>query len=295
MIRFSAPELLVDAHAHLGEGPSWDAEKQSLYWVDIFAGNLHTYIPQTAQANVFTILGEWVTSVAPTRSGRLIISLGHGLAYLDPNNGLVTRLCEPESDLTGNRFNDGKCAPGGHLIVGSMDNAEEQASGSLYSYSPAGEVVRLLDGISISNGLAWSPDHKTMYYIDTPTRKVMAFDYDQLNAQIANPRVAVEIPDGLGWPDGMTSDGLGNLWIAMWGGAAVTVWNPANGNLLEKVAVPAHNVTSCCFGGPALNELYITSARKGLSAQHLAELPATGGLFRVQTSVQGMPTFVFAD
>ena len=110
-------------------------------------------------------------------------------------------------------------------------------------------VTRLLDGIRISNGLAWSPDYKTFYYIDTPTREVKAFDYDLSTGQIANPRVVITVPETLGWPDGMTSDTEGNLWIAMWGGAQVTRWNPQSGKLLEQIPLPAKNVTSCVFGG----------------------------------------------
>lgn len=294
-MRFSNPELLVDACANLGEGPAWDATHQCLYWVDIFAGALHSYYPAGGTATVVILDGQWLTCVAPSRSGRLIAGLGHGLAYIDPITAQFDLLCQPESNQPGNRLNDGKCSPDGRLIVGSMDNAEALASGGLYSYASDGTLNKLLSGIGISNGLAWSPDHRTLYYIDTPTRQVMAYDYDLLSGQIANPRLAVEIPDGLGWPDGMTSDTNGNLWIAMWGGAAVTLWDPARGTLLEKIAIPARNVTSCCFGGADMSDLYVTSARKGLDAQDLSVLPATGGLFRVKTNVTGMSTFVFSD
>jgi sugar lactone lactonase YvrE len=147
--------------------------------------------------------------------------------------------------------------------------------------------------VRISNGLAWSPDYRTLYFIDTPTRQVLAYDYDLQSGAIANPRLAVSVPAVLGWPDGMTSDASGRLWVALWGGAALTVWDPANGALLEKIELPAKNVTSCAFGGPDGSQLYVTSARKGLDAADLSAYPSSGGLFRIQTDQVGLPTFVF--
>jgi sugar lactone lactonase YvrE len=151
----------------------------------------------------------------------------------------------------------------------------------------------LLTGLRISNGLAWSPDYQTFYFIDTPSREVKAFDYDLETGAISNQRVAVVIPQELGFPDGMTSDMEGHLWIAMWGGAQVTRWDAKQGRLLEQIKVPAFNVTSCVFGGKDMNELYITTARKGMDEAGLKSYPLSGGLFRVQTNTTGMPTFEF--
>jgi sugar lactone lactonase YvrE len=173
-----------------------------------------------------------------------------------------------------------------------MDMGEKDPLGSFYSFDSK-TVTKLLSGVTISNGLTWGPDYKTFYYIDTPTREVKAFDYDLETGAIANPRMAVSIPESMGWPDGMTSDTQGNLWVAMWGGAQITKWDPNTGQLLEQILVPAKNVSSCIFGGKNRNELYITSARKGLDDATLAQYPLTGGLFRVQTDVEGMPTFEF--
>jgi sugar lactone lactonase YvrE len=205
----------------------------------------------------------------------------------------VRAIVNPESHLPGNRFNDGKCDPAGRFLAGTMDNAENEASGSLYSYSPGGTLQTLLTGVRISNGLTWSPDYRTFYHIDTPTRQVTAFEYDPVTGNIANPRPAVTVPSELGWPDGMTSDAEGMLWVAMWGGAKLTRWDPATGQLLEAIPIPALNVTSCVFGGPHLTDLYITSARKGMMAEQLAKYPLSGGLFRIRTNSQGMPTFAF--
>jgi sugar lactone lactonase YvrE len=172
---------------------------------------------------------------------------------------------------------------------------EKDPSGALYSLSPDGSLQTLKSGVRISNGLAWSPDFKTLYYIDTPTREIAAYDYDPDSGKIANPRVVVSVPKEHGWPDGMTSDMDGRLWVAMWGGAAITVWDAEKGQLLEKITFPAKNVTSCAFGGPQQDTLYVTSARIGLDEADLTAFPASGGLFRVATNLRGMPTFVFGD
>ena len=205
----------------------------------------------------------------------------------------MRELINPEPHLPDNRFNDGKCDPAGRFLAGSMDDAEIEASGSLYALAPDGSVKKLLTGTRISNGLTWSPDYRTFYHIDTPTRTVMAYDYDLVAGAIANPRPAISVPPALGWPDGMTSDIQGMLWIAMWAGAKLTRWNPATGELLEQVLIPAFNVSSCAFGGPHLTDLYVTSARKGMHALQLSRYPLSGGLFRIQTNIKGMPTFEF--
>jgi len=202
-------------------------------------------------------------------------------------------ILNPEPHLPGNRFNDGKCDPAGRFLAGTMDDNERLPSGSLYSLSPDGKLKTLLRGTRISNGLAWSTDYRTFYHIDTPTRTVMAYDYDLASGEIANPRAAVAIPAGMGWPDGMTSDAEGMLWVALWGGAKLTRWDPATGRLETEIPFPAYNVSCCTFGGPDLDDLYVTTARKGMSAEQLAKYPLSGGLFRIHTKWQGMPTFEF--
>ncbi len=285
-------ELLLDANAHLGEGPAWDAQTRLLYWVDILAGVVHCYDPhdQTDQA---IEVGEMVGCLAPAQNGNLILGLKSGLAIFNPSTRQQVHLCSPEPHLPGNRLNDGKCDPSGRFLFGSMDIAEKQSSGALYSYQPDGTLRTLITGVRISNGMAWSPDYGTFYYIDTPTGVVMAYDYDIASGEIANPRVAVRVPQALGWPDGMTSDAHGMLWVALWGGAAVSRWDPKTGSLLGKYPIPARNVTSCVFGGQNLDALYVTTARVGLGTSSLTAHPFSGGLFRLRVGVTGMPTFRF--
>jgi len=285
-------EVLYDAKAYLGEGPVWDSRTQTLYWLDILNKRIF------ANADLVLQLDGLAGCIAPRKNGGLILALKtdngqrFSFAGLEPDSAKLALLSALENELHGNRFNDGKCDPRGRFIAGTMDLAETDQTGSLYSFDGK-TITKLLSDITISNGLTWSPDHKTFYYIDTPTREVRAFDYDIESGTIANSRVAVHVHEALGWPDGMTSDTQGNLWIAMWGGAQVTKWDSNTGQLLEQFPVPALNVSSCIFGGKDLNELYITSARKGLDEAALARYPLTGGVFCLETNVEGMPTFEF--
>jgi sugar lactone lactonase YvrE len=295
------PELILNAEADLGEGPAWDDIGRKLYWVDIRVGRLHRFDPD-AGTDEFFCLDEPVGCVAPCKptrkspgglSGSVVLALKSGLVIYNPSSKEREYLARPESHLPGNRFNDGKCDPAGRFLAGTMDNGEKEVSGSLYTYSPEGRLKTLLKGIRISNGLTWSPDSRTFFFIDTPTRQVTAYDYDLATGDISNPRAAVKVPPDLGWPDGMTMDSEGMIWVAMWGGAKLTRWDPSNGKLLEAIPFPALNVTACAFGGHELNELFVTSARKDMSEKQLADYPLSGGLFRIRTNTKGLPTFAF--
>lgn len=278
-------ELLLDAKATLGEGPAWDEKTQTLYWVDILQKKIY------AGTELLAELDDYVGCLAPCKSGHLILGKRASFVDFDLDTTQQTVLTALNGPAT-TRLNDGKCDPAGRFLAGSMDLNEKDPIGSFYSYD--GKSVRtLFRDVTISNGLAWSPDHKMFYYIDTPTHEVRAFDYDANTGEIANPRVVIYVPESLGWPDGMTSDTEGNLWIALWGGAQVSCWDPNTGQLLEQVSVPALHTSSCVFGGKNRNELYITSARKNMSEADLQKYPLSGGLFRVETEVEGMPTFEF--
>ena len=281
-------EIIHDAQAELGEGPAWDAKTETLYWVDILGKRVHYHCNGE---NGFIQLDEMPGCLAPTKSGTLLVAARASILELLPATGKQTIL-ETINEPANNRFNDGKCDPSGRFLAGTMNMDEKAPTGALYSFDGQ-TVTQLLDSIRISNGLTWSPDYKTFYHIDTPTREVQAYDYDLSTGQIANPRVMITVPDTLGWPDGMTSDAKGNLWIAMWGGARVTCWNPNTGQLLEQIPLPAKNITSCIFGGSNLIELYITSARTGLGQADFTTYRYSGSLMRVKTKVEGLPTFEF--
>lgn len=281
------PELLYDAKALLGEGPLWDARTQTLYWLDVL--NKRVY----AQADLLCELDDFVGCIAPRRRGGLVLAKRFSLWTFDSDSTSSTLLSTLADEPANNRFNDGKCDPRGRFVAGTMDIHEKDPTGSLYSFDGK-SITKLLSNVTISNGMTWSPDHKTFYYIDTPTREVRAFDYDLDSGAIANPRVAVTVPESLGWPDGMTSDAQGNLWIALWGGAQITKWNPNTGQLLEQIPLPVIQPSSCTFGGRNMNELFITSARKDLDEAAMRQYPLSGAVFRIETNVEGMPMFEFA-
>lgn len=278
-------EILFDVKATLGEGPAWDEKTQTLYWVDILGKRIY------AGGEVLAELDDYIGCLAPTKNGHLIVGKRASFMDFDPATSQQTVLVTLPESAT-NRMNDGKCDPAGRLIAGTMDMNETDPTGSVYSYDGKSTHVLFRD-VTISNGMAWSADHKTFYYIDTPTCEVRAYDYDVKTGEIANRRKAFDVPKSLGWADGMTSDTEGNLWIAMWGGAQVTRWNPNTGQLLEQIPVPALQSSCPVFGGKNRNELYVTSARKGMSESDLNKYPLSGGLFKVETKYEGMPTFEF--
>ncbi len=273
----------------LGEGPAWDATEQALYWVDILSRQIHRLQQGHHQ---YWELDQYVGCVAPRRSGGLIAALKDSFWLIELSNGGRTFLAAVQEPPT-NRFNDGKCDPAGRFLAGTMDMNEASPTGALYSIEAGHPPRKLLADITISNGLAWSPDYRTLYYIDTPTRQVRAFGYDLERGDLGYPRVVLTIPDGWGWPDGMTSDQQGRLWIALWGGGRVVCYDPARGEVVQQVQVPAPQVTSCVFGGPRLDQLFITTARVGLQPAVLEDYPLSGGVFWVQTDTEGMPTFAF--
>ncbi len=285
-------ELVLDAKATLGEGAIWHAPGQVLYWVDILAGQVHVFKPSTGVDRAVEA-GQPVGTVVPRRSGGVMVAVQHGFGSLDLETGELHIVNDPEADRPGNRFNDGKCDPAGRFWAGTMQEGAPN-QGSLYVLEAEGRVWRALSEVTTSNGIAWSHDHQTMYYIDTPTREVAAFDYDLETGAIGNRRVAVTIPADDGAPDGMTIDAEGMLWVAHWNGGRVTRWDPARGWLLQTIRLPVSRVTSCAFGGPGLDELYITSARTGLDKATLARQPLAGGLFRARPGVAGVPAFEYA-
>lgn len=287
-------ELILDVKAELGEGPSWDADSNVLYWVDILGKCIHTYEPTTGKTGMIQ-LHEHIGAVVPKKGGGFAAVLQSGFYEVDLPSEKLTAIADPEEHLPNNRFNDGKCDPKGRFWAGTMPYDGEEGKGNFYVLEPNGHVKKVLDNITCSNGIAWNPENTTMYYIDTPTRQVAAFDYDLETGEISNRRVAVEIPQGMGVPDGMTSDVEGNIWVAHWGGYRVTKWNPNTGEMLDSIPIPAPQVTSCVFGGNNMDELYITTARTGLDEETLREYPHTGGLFMIKTNTKGAPTYKFGN
>lgn len=285
-------QLILDAKVELGEGSIWDHRQQRLYWVNITAGEVHIYDPSVGSDRVIPV-GQYVGTVAPARSGALMAALHHGFGRLDLETGALELIHAPEKDKPDNRFNDGKCDPAGRFWAGTISLKREKGVCALYRLDCDLTVTRMVEGVSNSNGICWSLDASTMYYIDTPTGRVDAFDYDAKTGSIANRRPVITVPPDMGHPDGMTIDAGGMLWVCLWGGGCVSRWDPRTGALLETVRVPAAQVSSCAFGGPDLNDLYITTARQNLSEADLVGQPHAGGLFRTRPGVRGIPAFEF--
>lgn len=283
--------VAVDAGAELGEGPSWDARDGTLHWVDIKAGRLHAYEPAGGGRRTVEV-GQPVGAAAPRAAGGHVLAVADGFAVIEAD-GTVATLAKVEDDNPANRMNDGKCDRHGRFWAGTMAWDESPGAGALYRLDSDGSVTKMLDGVTISNGLAWSLDDATMYYIDTPTHGVDAFDYDPTTGAIDSRRRVIDVPEEAGSPDGMTLDAEGFLWVALYHGAAVRRYAP-DGTLDRAVELPATNVTCCAFGGPALTDLYITSARQQLSPAQLAEQPLAGALFVHRPGVAGLPTDSFA-
>jgi sugar lactone lactonase YvrE len=283
-------ELEYENQSLLGEGPVWDWGARRLLWVDIEGFAVHLYDPAAHDHGVIDV-GQYVGSLAVRRSGGLVMALKSGFAALDPETGEITPLADAESHLPGNRFNDGKCDPAGRFWAGTLALDEDHGAGkgSLYCLDIDHRVQLKIPGVWISNGLEWTGDERTMYYIDSPTRKVVAYDYDKASGEIANQRTVIEVPEVMGYPDGMTIDTEGMLWIAHWDGAQVCRWNPTNGDLLATIRVPVSRPTSCVFGGEDFSTLYITSARTRLDERTLAGQPLAGSIFKCKPGVSGLP------
>ncbi len=284
-------ELVIDAKLTLGEGPVWHPIEQVLYCVDIRGKSLCRLEPSEGSLHKWDV-GEEIGVAVPTERGHFLLGLQTGLALFDPATGEIKLVDSLEHEMPNNRCNDGKCDPSGRFWVGTMDNLEKDISGKLYSYQTGGAQMHLED-IAISNGLAWSADHKKMYYIDSPTLSIQVFDFDLEKGSISKGRTIIRMEKEMGFPDGMTIDQEDKLWVAHWGGSCIRRWDPESGSVLQKVEVDAPHTSSCAFGGPDHDTLYITSARKGLSEKELQKYPLSGGIFSFKPSVGGFPTVLF--
>ncbi|PFD42043.1 SMP-30/gluconolaconase/LRE domain protein [Bacillus cereus] len=285
-------ELVVDAKACLGEGPCWNEKKQILYWVDIIEKKLCLYNPANNTNRVIT-LDQQIGCVVPYLDNVVLLAMERGFYSLNLNTEKLTHIYDPEPNLLKNRFNEGKCDPAGRFWAGTTDLYGISGAGSLYCLNNNYSVEKKVSHVNTSNGLAWSPDYTYLYFIDTPTKKVVRYHYDIQTGVISNPTDVITFPENDGLPDGMTIDEEGCLWIAHWGGSKITRWNPLTGEKILSIPIPALYVTSCTFGGSNLTDLYITTARTRMTDEELKQYPHAGGIFRIQTNVKGCPTYSF--
>jgi sugar lactone lactonase YvrE len=284
-------DVAVPAAAVLGEGPVWDATERRLLWVDIEGCFIHRYNPETGADEPIATHGR-VGYVAPRRGGGLAAAIEHTFALTDDidHAPVVIATVEPSAPT---RMNDGNCDSRGRLYAGTMALDERSPVGALYRLDPDGAVERILSGVTISNGIDWSLDGETMFYIDTATQSVDAFDFDIAAGRISNRRRFVSIAPADGAPDGLTIDCEGCIWVALWGGWSLRRYT-SDGELERTVTLPAQNITSAAFGGDMLDELYVTSAREGLTGSELGAQPSAGALFRCKPGVFGRIQHVYA-
>ena len=284
--------LLIDAKCTLGEGPVWDRRKQSLFWVDIEGRKLHRHQPNI-QKNTEWSFDGMLGAAIPMENEHMLLALESGLASFDCESEKLTELRVLENTNEKLRFNDGKVGPNGNFWIGTMDKGGAPKAGNFYCVDSKLKSTLQIADTHISNGMAWSADKKTFYYIDSPTFEVRAFDFEKENGSISNGKAVIKVLGDYGSPDGMSIDSEGMLWVAHWGGHCVRRWNPDTGKVLQKIEVNAPHVTSCCFGGKDLKTLYITTARSGLTEAQLKEFPKSGGLFVFETEVKGTPINYF--
>jgi sugar lactone lactonase YvrE len=281
-------ELVLDAGAGLGEGPIWDARTSELLWVDIMAGLVHRFDPAVGTDVTFDV-GRPVGAVVPRAAGGYALAIRDGFAVVDSHADDM-RLVARVDDRPKLRMNDGACDSRGRFWAGTMHVEEVPETGSLYRLEQDGRVETMLGNVTVSNGIGWSPDDTVMYYADTPTLGVDAFDYDAASGAISNRRRLVTIEQGAGQPDGLTVDENGCIWIALWEGWGVRRYSPT-GTLEGIVEVPVARVTKPAFGGAALDELYITTAAPDTPD---AKQPHAGAIFVVRPGVRGLPANAYA-
>ena len=281
---------VADVKAVLGEGPVWVAAEEALYWTDIEGRLLYRRAFADGDLDQWTVPFR-IGSLAPSKGGGFVAGTDQGLFFADPGRNLYNPIANPERDLPTNRFNDGKVDRSGRFWAGTMDGTEKAAQGSLYRLDPDLSLTRVDEGYSVTNGPAFSPDGRTMYHNDSGRQVTYAFDLDEAG-NASNRRVFASFGEGEGYPDGMTVDCEGCLWIAFWDGWCLRRLSP-EGELLEVLQVPVARPTSCAFGGPQLDHLFITSASRDLTEADLAGQPQAGGLFVAKPGVKGLPEKVF--
>jgi len=283
-------ESTLDVQSQLGEGPVWF--KEALWFVDIELGELHRFRPSTLEHARYSA-GQRISFAVPASDGSWIVGLEGGLAFWRVGEGQPEVFANPESDLPRNRFNDGKCDPSGRLYGGTMRNDGAAGHGALYRVDDDLVVRKTVSNVSISNGLAWDLELERMYYNDTKTCRTDVFDWCPATGELSNRQTLYQFDETEGVPDGMCFDVESRLWVAMWGGSRVVAIDVNLGRQVGKIAVEATQVTSCCFGGPGRNELFITTARVGLDGEALSWYPKAGNVFRAEMDTAGHPCDVF--
>lgn len=279
-------DIALDCACQLGEGPIWDHRSGRLLFVDIDGHAIHSFDPASGAHRVVPA-GGYVSAIALAAAGGYLVTLQHDVAWFDGER-IGERPLSVEADRDDTRFNDGYVDPRGRFWAGTMSLVRKPAQGALYriDMNPAPIVTRVLEGVTTSNGIDWSPDERLMYYADTGTRRIDVFDFDPETAAIANRRPFATFGEAEGKPDGLVLDEEGCVWVALWQGSAVRCYGP-DGRLRQQIDLPVSRPTKCAFGGANLDALYITSATSGE--------PHAGGVFVTRPGVRGRRARAFSS
>jgi sugar lactone lactonase YvrE len=281
-------ELELQIPALLGEGALWNYKTQELYWVDIVDKKFYIYDPQNKTNKTYK-LPSMIGTVVPVDKKNVLVALSDNIYKLNLGTEELVEFSDVKLTPFEYRFNDGKCDPNGNLWAGTI-NLDTPGQCKLYKINHKGESRIMMDSITNSNGIVWSKDAKTMFYIDSPSKEIKAYDYDVKTSTISNKRVVVRVSDEFGILDGMAIDEHDNLWVGIWEGFAVANFNSKTGELISKIEVPAKNVTSCVFGGENLDILYITTSSLGMTEEEKLLYPDAGSVFKIKPGVKGVKT-----
>jgi sugar lactone lactonase YvrE len=290
-------EVAVPAGAELGERPVWDQADDCLVWVDILRGRVHRHRPGLGDHVIAELAGPPgpipVGAAAPRRGGGYVLAAADGFRLMSPDGRLEAGV-RPAGMAPDARFNDGACDPAGRFWAGTVTTGLRPGAGALYRLTPDGAITAMLEGVTESNGLCWSPDGRTFYYIDSGEHppRVRAFAFDPASGELGRSQDLITFPPGDVVPDGMAVDAEGCLWIAMWGGGEVRRYAPT-GKLLTLLPVPVSRPTCPGFGGTAMRHLYLTTAWEGMTRQERAAEPLAGHLLRTLPGPPGHPLAAF--
>lgn len=285
-------ELLLDCRNTHGEGIFWNAADQRVWWTDIHGQNLWWFEPETTRSGSIAV-PERVCCFAPRAGGGYLLAFARGLAFAaDPSVATETFFdFEPLDPAT--RLNDGRTDRQGRFVTGGMNETDGAPTSSVLQVDANGRVRPLFSGVSCANSICFSPDGGTMYFSDTPTRRIVAYAYDDATGALGEARLFADLANAPGMPDGSCVDAEGYVWNAAWDGGRVTRITP-DGRIDGIISLPVRKVTNCAFGGSDLNTLFITTSRLGSDAKELDEEPAAGGLFAVKPGVRGVVDAAFA-
>ncbi|GGH03573.1 gluconolaconase [Parapedobacter pyrenivorans] len=282
----------VDAPAcKLGESPMWHSGRNSAFWVDILGNAIFEYklddgaVKQYAGSRMISLICQ-----VDGNDNLLVAGAQGGIGTYNLESHELLLISDLERDWENHRCNDGAVDCFGNLWVGTTHVDHEPGAGDLYRVSGSWHATKKIERVSIPNGMCWSADRKTLFHTDSPTREIKAYRNDVATGEITFDRIAVQVPASMGFPDGISMDTAGTIWVAIWGGSGVGGFNSVTGELAHWIPMPVPHVSSCAFVGPALDRLLVTTAQKEMSDEQLAQYPDSGSTFLVEMAVSGLPT-----